>query len=49
MIAIPAAEGKDSAFMAAGRRILIMIANPGSLASPAGGEPSKWRGERCSP
>ena len=49
MIANPAAEGRDSAIMAAGRRILIMIANPGALASPAMGEPSKGRGERCSP
>jgi hypothetical protein len=31
MIAIPAAEGRDSAIMAAGRRILIMINMPGAL------------------
>jgi hypothetical protein len=34
MIVIPAAEGRDSAIMAAGRRILIMINMPGALTSP---------------
>jgi hypothetical protein len=34
MIVIPAAEGRDSAIMAAGRRILIMINVPGALTSP---------------
>ena len=38
MIAIPAAEGRDPAIMAAGRRILIMIAMPGALTSPLMGE-----------
>ena len=38
MIAIPAAEGRDSAIMAAGRRTLIMIKVPGALTSPLMGE-----------
>ena len=38
MIAIPAAEGRDSAMMAAGRRILIMIKVPGPSHLPLDGE-----------
>jgi hypothetical protein len=38
MIANPAAEGRDSAIMAAGRRTLIMIKVPGALTSPLMGE-----------
>jgi very-short-patch-repair endonuclease len=38
MIANPAAEGRDSAIMAAGRRTLIMINMPGALTSPLMGE-----------
>ena len=34
MIAIPAAEGRDSAIMAAGRRTLIMIKVPGASPPP---------------